>query len=254
MRKHQARHPHHQRGYLSRNDQSTRRITVQIYDYYPSITVSHILFLIFPDEPYYYRSFCRALCNGRIGGPAHRHHQGGEAQCKRSDSPLIPLMIDSLDAQGKSFDHLGVLEMNRRAALPAVAVVERGASLASAPDSYSMGRLSFRIDVKSFVKDAGFIVPEGAKVYIGGNAVNGPVNLKPGSYNVEIDWLNTPLHPSCGRCSHDCSGKGAPQKSSLRIFRQRPDVCPRSMISATAPTRAISRSLPTAAICRHSIL
>lgn len=107
-----------------------------------------------------------------------------------------PLMIDSLDAQGKSFDHLGVLEMNRRAALPAVAVVERGASLASAPDSYSMGRLSFRIDVKSFVKDAGFIVPEGAKVYIGGNAVNGPVNLKPCSYNVEIDWLNTPsTHP-----------------------------------------------------------
>lgn len=101
-------------------------------------------------------------------------------------------MIDSLDAKGKAFDYNGVVEMNRNAVFPMSGIIANGTSLSSEASTTQMGRLAFRADVKSFVKGASVIAPDGAKVYVGGKPVTGPIDLKPGSYNIEIDWLSTP--------------------------------------------------------------
>ncbi len=117
----------------------------------------------------------------------------------RSASPVslqMPYMIDSLDAKGTPFDYKDVLNMNRNTVLTLNNTITSGTELQSDPNTISMGRLSCRLDVKGFVKGARFSVPDGSVIYIGGNPVNGPIDLKPGSYNVEIDWLNTSeIHP-----------------------------------------------------------
>lgn len=113
----------------------------------------------------------------------------------RASAPVTlaaPLMIDSLDAQGAAYDPAGTLALNRRATLAPAGVIGYGDRLRPDTTSTSMGRLTFRADVKSYVKGATVMAPQGSRVYLGGEAVNGAVDLKPGSYTFEIDWLGTP--------------------------------------------------------------
>lgn len=141
-----------------------------------------------------------------------------------------PLMIDSLDAQGNAFDHMGVLDINRNASLGSLTVAEAGGYLAPDTSATAMGRLAFRIDAHSYVKGASIQAPAGTKVYVGGRATAGAFDLKPGSHAVEIDWLNTPTsHPkgeialiipegSRGKVSVAATGDGSLRMPSLNDF------------------------------------
>lgn len=102
-----------------------------------------------------------------------------------------PLMIDTVDVNGKKFDTAALIEANRNASLGYAGPVSRGAALASVTTP-SLQRLTFRTDVKRFTKDVSVVAPAGAKVYVNGAKTEGPLNLKPGSYKVEVDIINTP--------------------------------------------------------------
>lgn len=108
-------------------------------------------------------------------------------------APLAsPLMIDTLDAQGKAYDLDAVVAMNRQRAAAYSHIVDAGKPLASDTSVLSMGRAAFRIDVKTFAKGLTISVPSGVKAFVGGKPCSAPLDLKPGSYTVELDWLNRP--------------------------------------------------------------
>lgn len=106
--------------------------------------------------------------------------------------PLVaPLMIDTVDVNGKKFDTATLIETNRHASLGYAGPVARGEALPSVTMP-SLQRLTFRADVKRFTKDVSVVAPDGAKVYINGAPADAKMNLKPGSYKVEVDMVNTP--------------------------------------------------------------
>lgn len=107
-----------------------------------------------------------------------------------------PVMIDSVNVNGKPFEFKELLESNRNIQLEDAGIATYGSQL-SKSDSFEMGRISFRVDVRKFTKDVGIIAPDNAKIYINGVAYDKPLNMKPGSYKIDIDWINTPTsHPS----------------------------------------------------------
>lgn len=106
--------------------------------------------------------------------------------------PLVaPLMIDTVDVNGKKFDTATLIETNRHTSLGYAGPVARGEALTSVTMP-SLQRLTFRADVKRFTKDVSVVAPDGAKVYINGTPADAKMNLKPGSYKVEVDMVNTP--------------------------------------------------------------
>lgn len=106
-----------------------------------------------------------------------------------------PLMIDTVDVNGKKFDTAALIAANRHASLGYATTVSRGATLTSVTTPV-LQRLSFRADVKRFMKDVTISAPAGAEVYVNGAEAKGPLNLKPGSYKVEVDLFNTPTSPA----------------------------------------------------------
>lgn len=100
-----------------------------------------------------------------------------------------PLMIDSVDVNGASYDPAAVMAYNRHSAPGQVTAVARGEALKTDSAATMMGRLSFRLDVKSFVKGLTVKAPDGAKVFVGGQEVRDAFNLKPGSHIIDIDWM-----------------------------------------------------------------
>lgn len=106
-----------------------------------------------------------------------------------------PVMIDSVNVNGKPFEFKELLESNRNIQLGDAGIAAYGSQL-SKSDSFEMGRISFRVDVNKFTKDVGIVAPDNTRIYINGVAYDKPLNLKPGSYKIDIDWLNTPTsHP-----------------------------------------------------------
>lgn len=103
---------------------------------------------------------------------------------------MTPAMIDSTDVNGHRYDVASVLSLNRNAHFSNAGCISAGSDLAQGLDN-AMGRLSFRVDVKKFIKGVVLNTPTGAHAYINGNAVNGPQNLKPGSYRIDIDWVSS---------------------------------------------------------------
>lgn len=103
---------------------------------------------------------------------------------------VAPLMTDSVDAQGKSFDLDAVVALNRHAPLKLAGSLRRGDSFAPDTAVTSTGRASFAIDVNTFAKGIVLCLPDGVKAYVNGEAYAAPLNLKPGTYKVELDWLS----------------------------------------------------------------
>lgn len=105
-----------------------------------------------------------------------------------------PAMIDSVDVNGKGYDASALIDMNRHARPGKTSVVNAGAVLGAGHGDVKgdvMGRLSVQADVHKFIKGVGIIVPRGARAYVDGKPFDGEVNLKPGSYVIDVDWTST---------------------------------------------------------------
>lgn len=103
-----------------------------------------------------------------------------------------PLMVDTLDVTGKPYEPGDVVTMNRSIPVSYSRTLGRGDTFAADTAVLSMGRASFRIDVGSFAKGVRLNLPSGVKAFVGGNPYVAELDLKPGSYVVELDWLNLP--------------------------------------------------------------